>query len=165
MRPVEVDVKAEVRDLLPEADFADAFSLTVDDPSVDAITAAHRAMARPPGWVSALMRLRDAIVGPLGLRTGDDASLARMDRIGVFPVLSRTPERVVLGLNDKHLDFRLAIDVAPLDARRREVVATTLVQTHNRLGRTYLALILPFHRRIVPGIMTQVAAGAVVRES
>ena len=112
MRPVEVDVKAEVRDLLPEADFADAFSLTVDDPSVDAITAAHRAMARPPGWVSALMRLRDAIVRPLGLRTGDDASLVRMDRIGVFPVLSKTPERVVLGLNDKHLDFRLAIDVA-----------------------------------------------------
>jgi hypothetical protein len=159
MRPIEVDVKPEVRGLLPEADFADAFSLTVDDPSVDAISAAHRAMARPPGWVTSLMRLRDAIVRPLGLRTGGEAALTRMDRIGVFPVLSRTPERVVLGLDDKHLDFRLAIDVAPLDERRREVVATTLVQTHNRLGRTYLALILPFHRRIVPALMARNAAG------
>lgn len=158
MRPVEVDVKVEVRSLLPEADFADAFSMTVDDPSVDAITAAHRAMDRPPGWVSSLMRVRDAIVSPLGLRTGNDAALVHMDRIGVFPMLSSTPGRVVLGLDDKHLDFRLAIDVAALDARRREVVATTLVQTHNRLGRTYLALILPFHRRIVPGVMAQVAA-------
>jgi hypothetical protein len=155
MRPVEVEVKAEVRSLLPEADFADAFSLIVDDPSVDAVTAATRAIDRPPGWISSLMRLRDAIVRPLGLRAGDDASLVRMDRIGVFPVLSRTPERVVLGLDDKHLDFRLAIDVAPLDARRREVVATTLVQTHNRLGRTYLAIILPFHRRIVPALMAR----------
>jgi Protein of unknown function (DUF2867) len=159
MRPVEVEVKAEVRGLLPGADFADAFSLTIDDPSVDAITAAHRAIERPPGWISSLMRLRDAIVKPLGLRTGDDAALARMDRIGVFPVLSRTPERVVLGLDDKHLDFRLAVDVATLDARRREIVATTLVQTHNWLGRTYLALILPFHRRIVPALMARNAAG------
>jgi hypothetical protein len=159
MRPVEVEVKAEVRGLLPGADFADAFSLTIDDPSVDAVTAAHRAIERPPGWISSLMRLRDAIVKPLGLRTGDDAALARMDRIGIFPVLSRTPERVVLGLDDKHLDFRLAVDVATLDARRREIVATTLVQTHNRLGRTYLALILPFHRRIVPALMARNAAG------
>jgi hypothetical protein len=159
MRPVEVEVKAEVRCLLPEADFADAFSLTVDDPSVDAVTAATRAVDRPPGWIATLMQLRDAIVGPLGLRTGDDASLAHLDRIGVFPVLSRTPERVVLGLDDKHLDFRLAIDVAPLDARRREIVATTLVQTHNWLGRTYLGLILPFHRRIVPAMMARNAAG------
>jgi hypothetical protein len=159
MRPVEVEVKAEVRCLLPEADFADAFSLTVDDPSVDAVTAATRAVDRPPRWIATLMQLRDAIVGPLGLRTGDDAALARMERIGVFPVLSRTPERVVLGLDDKHLDFRLAIDVAPLDARRREIIATTLVQTHNWLGRTYLGLILPFHRRIVPAMMARNAAG------
>jgi hypothetical protein len=159
MRPVEVDVNAEVRGLLPEADFADAFSLTIDDPTVDAITAAHRAIERPPGWISSLMRLRDSIVKPLGLRTGNDAALARMDRIGVFPVLSRTPERVVLGLDDKHLNFRLAIDVATLDARRREIVATTLVQTHNWLGRAYLALILPFHRRIVPALMARNAAG------
>jgi Protein of unknown function (DUF2867) len=158
MRPVEVDVKAEVRSLLPEADFADAFSLTVDEPTIDAVTAAHRAIVSPPAWISTLMRLRDAIVRPLGLRTGSDESLARMERIGVFPVLSSTPERVVLGLDDKHLDFRLAIDVATLDERRREVVATTLVHRHNWLGRAYLTLILPFHRRIVPAMLTNVAA-------
>jgi len=163
MRPIEVDVKTEVRGLLPEADFADAFSLTVDDPSVDAISAAHRAIDRPPGWISTLMRLRDAIVRPFGLVTGSDASLARMERIGVFPVLSSTPERVVLGIDDKHLDFRLAIDVASLDERRREVVATTLVQRHNWLGRTYLALVLPFHRRIVPAMLAKVAPDRVNR--
>jgi hypothetical protein len=131
----------------------------VDDPTVDAITAAHRAIARPPSWISTLMRLRDAIVAPFGLRTGGDPSLARLERIGVFPVLSRTPERVVLGLDDRHLDFRLSIDVGRLDDGRREVVATTLVQRHNMLGRTYLALILPFHRRIVPAMLAKVAPG------
>lgn len=156
MRPMQADVKPDVRHLLPNADFADAFSLVVDDPSLDAVTAAHRAMERQPRWIGALMWLRDLVVRPLGLTTRHDRALARMARIGAFPVLSRTPERVVMGLDDRHLDFRLALDVAALDDRRREVTATTLVRTHNRLGRTYLAAIRPFHRRIVPGIMAQV---------
>jgi hypothetical protein len=159
MRPVEVDVTDEVRGLLPEADFADAFSLTIDDPAVDAITAAHRAMERPPGWIATLMRLRDALVRPLGLRTGDDAELTRVDRIGVFPVLSRTPERVVLGLDDKHLDFRLAIDVLPLGESRRDC-RDHAGPDPNRVVRAYLALVLPFHRRIVPAVMARTATVA-----
>jgi hypothetical protein len=160
MRPVETDVRADVRDLLPGADFADAFSLVVDDPALDAVTAAHRAIDCPPPWISSLMALRDILVRPLGLLTRHDQALVRQDRIGAFPVLSRTEERVVMGLDDRHLDFRLSVDVTRLDERRHEVVATTLVKTHNRLGRTYLAVIVPFHRRIVPGIMAQVARRA-----
>ncbi len=157
MRPIEKDVKADVRDLLPGADFADAFSLIVDDPSLDAVTAAHRALDRRPGWVSSLMWLRDLAVRPFGLITRDHQGLVQAARIGAFPVLSQSLERVVMGLDDRHLDFRLAVDVTALDDRRREIVATTLVQTHNRLGRTYLAVILPFHRLIVPSLMAQVA--------
>ncbi|WP_163335094.1 DUF2867 domain-containing protein, partial [Enterobacter hormaechei] len=80
----------------------------------------------------------------------------RTTRIGAFPVLSKAPERVVLGFDDKHLDFRVAIDVAALDEHRRKVTATTLVRTHNWLGRTYLAMVMPFHRRVVPGVMVQI---------
>jgi hypothetical protein len=39
----------------------------------------------------------------------------------------------------------------------RRVTATTLVLTHNLLGRVYLAIILPFHRLIVPAMLRQVA--------
>jgi hypothetical protein len=157
MRPTLAEVRPEVRSLLPGADFADAFSLVVDDPALDAVTAAHRAIDRPAGWISQLMSLRDLLVRPFGLVTRHDATLLRRECIGAFPVLSQTPERIVMGLDDRHLDFRLSLDVTRLDERRREVVATTLVKTHNLLGRTYLAIILPFHRRIVPGMMAQVA--------
>lgn len=156
MRPMPVDVTTDVRDLLHGADFADAFAFVVDDPAIDAMVAAERAMATPPRWVGSLMLLRDLVVTPLGLRTRYDASLTRTTRIGAFPVLSKAPERVVLGFDDKHLDFRVAIDVAMLDARRRRVTATTLVRTHNWLGRTYLAMVMPFHRRVVPGVMMQI---------
>jgi hypothetical protein len=157
VRPVAVDVKADVRGLLPEADFADAFSFVVDDPLLDAVTAAHRAIERPPGWIAGLMWLRDLFVRPFGLVTRHDSGLVKLQRIGAFPVLSESPARVVMGLADKHLDFRLAIDVAAVDERRREVVATTLVRTHNVLGRIYLAIVLPFHRRIVPSMMARAA--------
>jgi hypothetical protein len=40
----------------------------------------------------------------------------------------------------------------------RQVTATTLVKTHNRLGRAYLAIILPFHRLIVRAMLRQIAA-------
>ena len=69
--------------------------------------------------------------------------------IGIFPVISQTPDRLVAGFNDSHLDFRVVVDVATHGAGR-QVTATTLVKTHNRLGRTYLAIILPFHRLMVP---------------
>jgi hypothetical protein len=71
--------------------------------------------------------------------------------------VSETPDRLVAGFNDSHLDFRVVIDVAGADVGRR-VTATTLVLTHNLLGRTYLAIILPFHRLIVRTMLRQVAA-------
>jgi Protein of unknown function (DUF2867) len=77
--------------------------------------------------------------------------------IGIFPVISETPDRLIAGFNDKHLDFRVVVDVAA-PGNCREVTATTLVKTHNWLGRTYLAIILPFHRLIVPAMLRQVAA-------
>jgi Protein of unknown function (DUF2867) len=49
------------------------------------------------------------------------------------------------------------VDVASTGARQ-DVTATTLVRTHNRLGRTYLSIILPFHRLIVRAMMRQVGA-------
>ena len=45
----------------------------------------------------------------------------------------------------------------PLGAGQK-VTATTLVKTHNRLGRTYLTIILPFHRLVVRAMLAQVAA-------
>jgi hypothetical protein len=59
------------------------------------------------------------------------------------------------GFNDHHLDFRVVVDVVPV-GEAREVTATTLVRTHNRLGRVYLTSILPFHRLITKSMLGQV---------
>lgn len=141
--------------VLPRADFSDAYSLTVSDPSIDAITATRRALASPPAWARPLMLVRDIIVTPLGLKTRFDPSLQEPNRIGIFPVVSEASERVVLGFDDRHLDFRVIVDAAPAGEAGRLITATTLVRTHGASGRVYLAAVMPFHRIIVPAALAQ----------
>jgi hypothetical protein len=142
--------------LLAGAQFVDAFSIAVDGGALDARQATERMMARQPRWAQALLAVRNILVAPFGLKTSGASGTMPREMIGIFPVVSETPDRLVAGFNDKHLDFRLVVDVAASGNSQR-VTATTLVLTHNRLGRVYLAIILPFHRLIVPAMLRQVA--------
>jgi hypothetical protein len=162
IREIKPDVDCE--SLLAGAQFADAFRVTVADTSLDARHAAERMFSRNPRWVQFLLDLRNAIVAPLGLKTSgaDGVSAQAMTQgmtrgmIGLFPVLSETPERLVAGFNDHHLDFRVVVDVLPAGGGR-EVTATTLVLTHNWFGRAYLTAIMPFHRMIAKTLLKQVS--------
>ncbi len=152
VRSVEPD--AAIGNLLTGAQFADAFSITVDD-DLDARHAAQRMMAGKSWWIDALLVLRNIIVAPFGLKDGTHRN-SGLDVIGIFPVVSQTPSRLVAGFNDKHLDFRVVVDVSEA-ARGRSVTATTLVHTHNLLGRVYLATIMPFHKLVVRSMLRRVA--------
>jgi Protein of unknown function (DUF2867) len=143
--------------VLAGAQFMDAYRLEVDGAALDARQAAMRMMARAPRWVDALVTLRNIIVAPFGLKTSAATERLPRDIIGIFPVVSETPERLVAGFNDKHLDFRVVVDVAT-SGQRQSVTATTLVMTHNWLGRMYLTTIMPFHRLVVRAMLRQVAA-------
>ena len=103
------------------------------------------------------LALRNFLVAPFGLKTSAPNETGASDIIGIFPIVSQTPDRLVAGFNDKHLDFRVVVDIAASE-RGQRVTATTLVLTHNLLGRTYLAIILPFHRLVVRALLRQVAA-------
>lgn len=156
MSPTSVAPPPDLDGILPGADFADAFGLDANEPNLDALVAARRALEHMPAWVAGLLRVRDSIVRPFGLETANDLARRPVERCGIFPVLSATPQRVVLGLNDRHLDFRIVVDTAPAGTGTR-VVVTTLVKRHNLLGRVYLASIMPFHKLIVPTLLARVA--------
>ncbi len=156
MKVHQVEPQVDAGALLTGAQFADAFSIAVDDATLDARHAAELMMGQSPRWVEALLSLRNLLVAPFGLKTSGATETASGDIIGLFPVVSETPARLVAGFNDRHLDFRVVVDVAA-NGQGRRVTATTLVLTHNWLGRIYLAIILPFHRLIVPTMLRQVA--------
>jgi len=141
-------------DILPGADFADAWRVEGLDIGESAEAIARRLPSSAPSWVRALMIMRNACVRPFGLKSGEAIGSRGRPQ---FPTLSSRPERVVLGLNDRHLDFRLVIDMEARGATGLSAIATTYVKTHNRGGRLYLALVKPFHRYIVPAMLGRAA--------
>lgn len=155
MQATSVPVDPATLALFPQARMSDAYRLVVDEEELDAAAAASRMFGHAPWWIRTLLAMRNRLVAPLGLKTGRETTKISSRRIGFFPIITETPERVVLGLDDRHLDFRIAIDVAPLGGAQRQITATTLVRTHNLLGRFYLAAVMPFHRVIVPAMLTQ----------
>jgi Protein of unknown function (DUF2867) len=157
MKPVEVSVP-DASGILPGAQFADAYALSVSGQSLTALAATQLAFGDAPGWINKLLRLRNALVSPFGLKAGEKNSKPFVEKIGIFPVLNEAPHRIVLGLDDKHLDFRLLVDVNDAGEEMQTVTASTLVRTHNAFGRIYLAIVKPFHRIIVPAMLAKVGA-------
>ncbi len=152
MKVQTVEPRIEAAKVLPGAQFADAYGLSVQDPALDARLAAEKMWGSSRGWMNALMGVRNLVVKPFGLKTPAEANTGSRDAIGIFPVVSETSHRLVVGFDDKHLDFRVVVDAAPAGIGRF-VTATTLVRTHNLLGRAYLAAVLPFHRVIVRSML------------
>ena len=155
MKVHEIAPEVDPGPLLAGTQFVDAYRVAVGGHALDARTAAEKIFARSPRWIEGLLRLRNLVVAPFGLKTTGRGEPASGGMIGIFPVVSETPERLVAGFNDHHLDFRVVVDVAAF-ADGQQVTTTTLVKTHNWLGRTYLTVIMPFHRLISRTMLRQV---------
>ncbi|TPQ25970.1 DUF2867 domain-containing protein [Bradyrhizobium guangdongense] len=155
----EITPEVDASKLLAGAQFVDSFRVDIGEQPLDARGACTKMVLGGPRWIDALTRLRNILVTPFGLKTSGEGAPAPGGMIGLFPVVSETPERLVAGFNDYHLDFRVVVDVGRA-ATGRQVTATTLVLTHNLLGRTYLALITPFHKLVVRSMMKGIAEPA-----
>jgi hypothetical protein len=123
-------------------DFLDCYSVASSIPLRAAMV---RGLALP-GWVRPLMGLRNAVVRPFGLRTGTTADEA------VFPVCLETEDEIILGIDDRHLDFRIG-----LIRKDGRIFMSTWVHPHNRWGRAYLAAVMPFHILICRGAVARMA--------
>lgn len=155
----EVTPNVDAGTVLSGAQFIDSFRVEIGATPLSAREACTRMVVNGPRWVDALVRLRNILVTPFGLKKSGEGAYAPGGLIGLFPVLSETPEQLVAGFDDSHLDFRLVVDVAG-EATLRHVTSTTLVRTNNLSGRTYLALIIPFHKLVVRGMMGRIVKPA-----
>ncbi|MEO7156927.1 MAG: DUF2867 domain-containing protein [Vicinamibacterales bacterium] len=153
-----------------QPNLADAYAMdlppgTTRDPEV----LARFIFAHQPRWVADLMEVRDSCVSLLGLKTGRSLRSAdgRRERIGIFKVYESGPLEVIVGEDDKHLDFRASVLYRAADgpAVTASIVLSTVVHCHNALGRTYLWLIAPFHRLVVQSFLRQAATIGWPREN
>lgn len=162
-RPVPLPPTSRIARVYAQANLADAYAIdlppgTARDPEV----LARFVFAHQPRWVGLLMRLRDALVGGFGLKTakGLRSPAAATPRIGIFRVYEASAVEVVMGEDDKHLDFRASAlyqPPAPSGADAARLIFSTVVHCHNRWGRGYLGLIAPFHRLVVKSYLRHAA--------
>lgn len=121
-----------------------------------------------PAWVERLMALRNWLMHRLGLKTGplaDRATQRRQFRVapgqglGPFQVKAVGPEEVLLGEDDRHLDFRVGFRLQPLPRPGAyELTLATTVQFHNAFGRLYFLPVRPVHSLLVPSLLRGIAA-------
>ena len=106
---------------------------------------------KPVAW---LMKLRNAMVKPLGLQGG-----------GGFQnlIAERSDEEIIICKNDRHLCFWVGIYCSRPEEGWQEASVTTVVKFNNFLGRIYFIGIWVFHKLLVKSLFRKVARTRVTR--
>jgi len=142
--------------------YIDSYEGTVNDRNnVINIMDVGKAFFKPnPKWVDGLLILRNKIVSLFGLKTTKNINNTEKpgklkfepgEHAGIFRVFDRTKDEIILGENDKHLDFRLSLHLAEYknDPAKKVITATTVVKFNNWFGRLYFFPVKPFHKLII----------------
>lgn len=165
IRQVPCPSDSAISEWLREASLADAFAvdLTAQEAARGIESLARSTLGHPAPWLRALLSIRDMAVRPLGVKSSEQmrrqAVDAGADHIDFFRIISRTESEIVVGEDDRHLDFRASLLLRRNDdTTGAELVATTVVHCHNLAGRAYLFAIAPFHRQVIRSNLASAAA-------
>lgn len=139
---------------LPGADWADRYEVLVLSERMTAAEAAWRVLGSAPRWVRNLLCFRNRLVPLIGLNATADTR--HSDLVASLPLMHSDDSQTVFGYDDHHLLFRLVVDVREGPADSQVVGMTTLVRCRSLLGRLYLAAAIPFHKAIIPSLLTAI---------
>jgi hypothetical protein len=161
---VPMPAACSLNGMYPRVDLTDSYAITLPPGTVhDLERLAHSIFDRPAPWMVALMKTRDFVVARLGLKTGrnllDESGTGRPKRISLFRIYFQDADEILLGEDDRHLDFRLSIllQVSERAGGQTTLILSSVVHCHNRLGHVYLAVIAPFHRLISKAVLRRAA--------
>jgi hypothetical protein len=168
MKPILCGMPAgsRIAQALPNNDFADCYQFDDLWPHLNAMETYLKLVTRTPGWMNALMAMRNQAVRLVGLkhlgnlstavndRTASDYKVG--DRVGIFSLKHLQGDEVILFDDDKHLHVQLSV-VKHVVEGKAKVSLGTVVHIHNRLGRIYMAVVGPVHSFIVPRMLAQVS--------
>lgn len=151
VEPADLPPASRLSSSFGRADFADAFSVDLPkEASGDAEVLTRHVFEHQPAWIAMLLSIRDNFVRPFGLKRAADLQAGGSDRISIFRVFDRYQNEIILGEDDRHLDFRVSVLLQPAsEGRPGRLIVSTLVFYNRLLGRAYIVLIAPFHRLVV----------------
>lgn len=133
---------------MDRVDYFDSYMIVKNTP--DSVAEITRKVLKSPAWVEMLTTLRDFLVKPFGLKTGEEIRAERDAdyEFDFAPVLYRSEQEIVMGMNDKHLYFRMSV-LKVAQNENSQLFLTTVVRFNNVGGRIYFGLIRLFHGLIV----------------
>lgn len=120
---------------------------------------------KSPKWIERLFIWRNKIVSIFGLKTSSNmedrsSQLKNLkgekgEHLGLFKLLDRTENEIILGHNDKHLNFKISLLLGEQKSgiTERELILSTIINFNNWFGRIYFIIIKPFHNLIVPRML------------
>jgi Protein of unknown function (DUF2867) len=115
VREVPPPAESGVASWFRAADLVDAFAVPIDaaDVTKGVDSLARSALGDPAPWIRLLLGLRDALVAGFGVKTSQEVRRAaiadKADRIDFFRIRARSDRELILGEDDRHLDFRLSL--------------------------------------------------------
>lgn len=144
-------------------DYYDSFKATysTSQKDINIVEISKVFFSSTPSWMRELFEIRNKVVTLFGLKTPDslDSKQELLDSfkgepgesLGFFKVYQKTENEVILGEDDKHLDFRVSLLKNDSD-HQNNLIVTTTVTYNNWFGKVYFFFVKPFHKLIVPSM-------------
>lgn len=162
-----IPTESLLRQTTESIDYCDRYQAILVDPEekVNSTVLCRLFFDSGPAWIDRLFEFRNKIVKVFGLKVSDSDDRNRDliktmkfepgDRVGLFSVFEKNEHEVVLGEDDKHLNFRvslMAVDRVEMKGEK-SLYVTTVVHFNNWWGRLYFLPVRPFHKLIVPAMV------------
>lgn len=159
-KKTDIPESSLLRQYLP-VDHTDAFRITADrdiDASPDDMMAGL--WLDMPGWVNAMVRLRNFLVKFVGLKGSGGGSAEELEKCirtgGTYrfvEVPAKSGRETVMIMRDRHLDAYFSV----LKSDDRNIYVNTLVRYNKRMGKVYFFFIRPFHGMIMRAALKRIA--------
>ncbi|WP_046745794.1 DUF2867 domain-containing protein [Kordia zhangzhouensis] len=148
-------------------EYVDSFQTIYHDP-LNQISSKDIAIAffnGTPKWTETLFSIRNKIVSIFGLKTPNKTQDRERilhnfqckpgERIGLFKVYHTNANEVIMGEDDKHLNFRISLlkDSNADNVTEKKLTISTTVTFNNWFGKLYFLPVKPFHKLIVPKML------------
>lgn len=150
--------QSNIQSIAQGASFYDAWEVQAKMPDLEPLEQFIRVMRLTPKWLDRLMVLRNRVVGVFGLKDlGAFSEISDKpgvkykvgDRVGIFTVIEKDQNEVLLGDDDKHLSVVVSIH-SKTDAVTGStfITVSTVVHVKNWLGKLYMIPVEPAHKVI-----------------
>ncbi|MGL6128700.1 DUF2867 domain-containing protein [Chryseobacterium artocarpi] len=164
IRKIKLPAKSILSQTKESYDYSDSFEgeLTNSKKDIDITEIGKAFFTSGPTWGKRMFAFRNNVVGLFGLKTGtqtvnilDDFNCEVGEKVGLFKIFDKTSNEIIMGEDDKHLDFRVSLlfDENQGSQDKNSLTISTTVKFHNWLGRLYFMPVRPFHKLIVPTML------------